>query len=53
MSTLKEICSGLPVDPLPPPQERDVSVPHAPVRKTNLTHEEEKVNQSICMITDI
>ncbi|EDV23720.1 uncharacterized protein TRIADDRAFT_36098 [Trichoplax adhaerens] len=45
MATLKEICSGLPVDPLPPPppQERDTSVPHAPVRKTNLTFEEEKL----------
>ena len=50
MSTLKELCSGLPIDPLPPPQERDSSVPHAPVRKTNLTFEEEKVKKRTVFI---
>ena len=44
MSSLKEICNGLPVHPLPPSQPRDTSVPHAPVRNiTKLTGEEKQV----------
>uniref|UniRef100_A0A7N8XT01 urocanate hydratase n=1 Tax=Mastacembelus armatus TaxID=205130 RepID=A0A7N8XT01_9TELE len=37
------ICSGLPLDPLPPNRGRDPSVPHAPVRTPNLTAEEERL----------
>uniref|UniRef100_A0A3Q3T3N2 Urocanate hydratase 1 n=1 Tax=Mastacembelus armatus TaxID=205130 RepID=A0A3Q3T3N2_9TELE len=43
MATVKEICSGLPLDPLPPNRGRDPSVPHAPVRTPNLTAEEERL----------
>uniref|UniRef100_A0A7N6AKA9 Urocanate hydratase n=1 Tax=Anabas testudineus TaxID=64144 RepID=A0A7N6AKA9_ANATE len=43
MSTLKDICSGLPLDPLPPNRGRDTSVPHAPIRTPNLTAEEERL----------
>lgn len=43
MSSLKEVCSGLPLDPLPPNEGRDPSVPHAPVRAPDLTAEEERV----------
>ena len=43
MSSMKEICSGLPVDPLPSPRERDESVPHAPVRTLNLSDDERRV----------
>lgn len=41
MSSLKDICSGLPLDPLPRRQQRDNAVPHAPIRNPNLTPEEE------------
>ena len=44
MASLKDICSGLPLDPLPFKQEqRDTSVPHAPVRTPSLSPCEEKV----------
>lgn len=44
MSTLEEMCSGLPVDPLPPPgRTRNPSVPHAPVRNHRLNSTEQKV----------
>lgn len=44
MSSLKELCAGLPVDPIPPPQEkRDGSVPHAPVRTAVLSDDERRV----------
>ncbi|KAK7896066.1 hypothetical protein WMY93_021391 [Mugilogobius chulae] len=43
MSSLLEICSGLPLDPLPQNRGRDPSVPHAPVRTPNLTAEEERL----------
>ncbi|TRY55002.1 hypothetical protein DNTS_020746 [Danionella cerebrum] len=43
MSSLKEICDGLPLDPLPPNCGRDPSVPHAPVRTPNLTTAEERL----------
>lgn len=46
MSSLKDVCSGLPLDPLPPNQGRDPSVPHAPVRAPNLTAEEERVSEA-------
>lgn len=42
MATLNEICSGLPLNPLPPRQERDNRIPHAPKRNTNLSKSEEK-----------
>jgi hypothetical protein len=44
MATLSEICSGLPVDRLPPAKQRDESVPHAPVRVHNLNQSEQKVS---------
>jgi len=40
---LKEICGGLPVDPLPSPRDRDDSVPHAPVRAVNLSDDERRL----------
>ncbi|XP_057194462.1 urocanate hydratase [Triplophysa rosa] len=43
MSSLKEICAGLPLDPLPQNRGRDPSVPHAPVRTPNLTAAEERL----------
>lgn len=45
MSSLKDVCSGLLLDPLPPNRGRDPSVPHAPVRAPNLTAEEERVRE--------
>ncbi|CAH1783441.1 unnamed protein product [Owenia fusiformis] len=42
MSTLKELCAGLPLDPLPNPRPRDEDVPHAPVRTPNLTPQEQR-----------
>ena len=45
MSSLKEICSGLPVNPIPrAPGQRDDSVPHAPVRILKLSQDEELVS---------
>lgn len=43
MASLKDLCCSLPIDPLPPPRERDNSVPHAPVRTVNLTADERRV----------
>ncbi|XP_057702389.1 urocanate hydratase isoform X2 [Corythoichthys intestinalis] len=43
MANLKEICSGLPLDPLPPNRGRDPNVPHAPIRTPNLTVQEERL----------
>lgn len=45
MGSLKEICSGLPLDLLPERAgPRDTGVPHAPVRSPNLTPEEQMVS---------
>ena len=42
MSSLAEICSGLPVNPLPPrPSPRNPNIAHAPVRTPKLTPEDE------------
>uniref|UniRef100_A0A8C9YMM3 Urocanate hydratase n=1 Tax=Sander lucioperca TaxID=283035 RepID=A0A8C9YMM3_SANLU len=43
MSSLKDICSALPLDPLPPNRGRDPKLPHAPIRTPNLTAEEERL----------
>ncbi|XP_038069650.1 urocanate hydratase-like [Patiria miniata] len=43
MASLKEICDGLPLDPLPPARPRDSNIAHAPVRVPNLTPEEERL----------
>lgn len=43
MSTLTEVCAGLPLDPLPPPRPRDPTLAHAPVRVPQLSSEEKKV----------
>ena len=47
MATLLEICSGLPVNRLPPAKQRDESVPHAPVRVHNLNQSEQKVSNTL------
>ncbi|MBN3311850.1 HUTU hydratase, partial [Atractosteus spatula] len=41
--SLKELCAGLPLSPLPPNRGRDPGVPHAPVRTPNLSEQEEKL----------
>uniref|UniRef100_A0A4W4FC58 Urocanate hydratase n=1 Tax=Electrophorus electricus TaxID=8005 RepID=A0A4W4FC58_ELEEL len=43
MASLKELCGGLPLSPLPANRGRDPSVPHAPVRTPNLTPEEKRL----------
>lgn len=43
MSSLQELCSGLPLRPLPENRGRWAGVPHAPVRTPNLSPEEEQV----------
>ncbi|XP_058023804.1 urocanate hydratase [Ahaetulla prasina] len=43
MSTLKAICAGLPLHPLPENRGRKSGIPHAPVRSPNLTASEEKL----------
>jgi len=43
MGSLKELCDGLPLDPLPPFHQRDESVAHAPVRTPGLTQAEERL----------
>ncbi|CAF1050071.1 unnamed protein product [Adineta steineri] len=41
---LKKVCSGLPLNPLPPAKKtRNTNVPHAPDRKPSLTNEERKL----------
>ena len=44
MSSLKEICSGLPVDPLPRRRPRDDSIPHAPIRTPCLSTADQRVS---------
>ncbi|XP_051873408.1 urocanate hydratase isoform X7 [Pristis pectinata] len=43
MSSLRELCLGLPLRPLPPNRGRSSQVPHAPIRTPPLTLKEEKV----------
>lgn len=43
MTSLKEICRGLPLNPLPENRGRRKGIPHAPVRTPNLTAQEKKV----------
>ncbi|KAK3579332.1 hypothetical protein CHS0354_029622 [Potamilus streckersoni] len=43
MASLKEICKGIPLKPLPPPRLRDKYVIHAPIRTPKLTPEEERL----------
>ncbi|XP_057368974.1 urocanate hydratase-like [Daphnia carinata] len=43
MSTLDELCSNLPVDPLPPARKRNAAIPHAPVRNHRLNPTEQKL----------
>lgn len=43
MSSLKEVCNGIP-DPLPPPRQRDETLPHAPVRTPDITPAEQRVS---------
>uniref|UniRef100_A0A803W4M4 Urocanate hydratase n=1 Tax=Ficedula albicollis TaxID=59894 RepID=A0A803W4M4_FICAL len=43
MTSLKEICRGLPLNPLPKNKGRRQGIPHAPVRTPNLTAQEKKL----------
>ncbi|EDL91345.1 rCG56002 [Rattus norvegicus] len=43
MSSLQELCSGLPLRPLPENRGRWAGVPHAPVRTPDLSPEEEQL----------
>ncbi|XP_003217824.2 urocanate hydratase [Anolis carolinensis] len=43
MSTLKEICGGLPLYPIPKNRGRTAGIPHAPVRTPSLTVQEKKL----------
>ncbi|XP_041281804.1 urocanate hydratase [Onychostruthus taczanowskii] len=43
MTSLKEICRGLPLNPLPENKGRRKGIPHAPVRTPNLTAQEKKL----------
>ncbi|KAJ7316926.1 hypothetical protein JRQ81_003088 [Phrynocephalus forsythii] len=43
MSTLKEVCGGLPLEPLPVNRGRRSGIPHSPVRTPNLTPQEKKL----------
>lgn len=43
MSSLQELCSGLPLRPLPENRGRWAGVPHAPVRTPSLSPAEEQV----------
>ncbi|XP_038628154.1 urocanate hydratase [Tachyglossus aculeatus] len=43
MSSLEQLCQGLPLSPLPENKGRRSGVPHAPVRTPNLSLEEEKL----------
>uniref|UniRef100_A0A8B9T862 Urocanate hydratase 1 n=1 Tax=Anas platyrhynchos TaxID=8839 RepID=A0A8B9T862_ANAPL len=43
MTSLKEICCGLPLNPLPENRGRRKGIPHAPVRTPNLTAQEKKL----------
>ncbi|CAI5767418.1 urocanate hydratase [Podarcis lilfordi] len=43
MSSLKEICGGLPLNPVPENRGRKSGIPHAPVRTPNLDSHEEKL----------
>ncbi|KAM6256771.1 urocanate hydratase [Porphyrio hochstetteri] len=43
MTSLKEICGGLPLNPLPENRGRRKGIPHAPVRTPNLTAQEKKL----------
>ena len=53
MSSLKEVCSGLPLDPLPPRRPRDEAVPHAPVRTPNLNEAQRRVSlNSLVIVTE-
>ena len=47
MSSLKGICEGIPVDPLPRPRGRDEYIPHAPVRTPELSLDEQRVSVNI------
>jgi hypothetical protein len=39
MSSLKDICEGISVDPPSEPRERDEAVPQAPIRTLDLTRD--------------
>ncbi|XP_064488264.1 urocanate hydratase-like [Ornithodoros turicata] len=41
--TLKALCAGIPVSPLPSKRKRDEKLPHAPVRSAPLSNEERQI----------
>ncbi|KAL5013364.1 hypothetical protein ScPMuIL_007634 [Solemya velum] len=43
MASLKELCEGLPLDPLPPRRTREPGIPHAPVRSHGLSEEQQQL----------
>jgi urocanate hydratase len=43
-AVLEVLCSGLRLDPLPPPRKRDETLPHAPIRNHSLTVREQRVS---------
>jgi urocanate hydratase len=43
MITIRELCNGLPLDPIPESKPRDESIAHAPVRIANLRAEERRL----------
>lgn len=53
MDTLKKLCAGLPIDPLPDKRIRDPSIAHAPVRNHQLTEAEQKVRHLLSIYSQI
>jgi len=49
-TALKQLCAGLPVDPLPPARHRDPTVPHAPVRVPHLNTQEQQVYNVVVLV---
>ena len=43
-SSLRELCAGIPLDPMPPLLPRDPRVPRAPVRTPKLNPKEKQVS---------
>ncbi len=50
MATLAELCSGLPLDPLPPFNDRNPNIQHAPVRTLKLKPNDKRVQLSTIIV---
>lgn len=48
--SLKDLCGGIPLDPLPPRRDRDENLPHAPVLTPNLSDQEERVSVMLDLV---